>query len=172
MKDETSPERQEGESEPMNRRIRAAAGAAAPTPRPPGPNDEINTAIRKATGHAPVNPPPTPQPEITSDQALRAQLATDAGLALEWGERLRGDAPAQLAADAQAISRVVAQAQAGPAPGGFDGGARGGPAPRPPSVESLLRASIEAKRQAIVDRALVLDHAHHYRNRYRRGGDT
>jgi hypothetical protein len=119
-------------------------------------NDEIDNAIRRAAGYPEA---PMPPPEPTPDDALRALIARDAGLPISWSGRLRGDTPDALAADARKLADVVEKAQAEKPPSGsFDGGAHGEPPEGPPSMDSLIRAQVEARRLGIGERALYFDH--------------
>lgn len=142
----------------MNRLIRRTAGRepdADATRVPVGQVSvgtyEINNEIRRAAGYPGAPPLPAPAP----DESLRALIAKRAGLPADWGERLRGDSPAELAEDAARLARVMNRTWRQPARG-FDGGARATP-PRPPSFESQLRAQVEDRRDAIRHRAIDLD---------------
>lgn len=150
----------------MNDLIRAASGhVKVPAPSADPSHSRINDAIRGAAGYLPTQPePPTTAATVESgespDANVRALLATEAGLPVEWGERLRGDSPAELAADARSLAADVADARRDAAPpirGGLDGGAHGSAAPAPPSVNGLLRAHVEDKARSLGERAHFYD---------------
>jgi hypothetical protein len=133
-------------------------------------DDKMNRAIRQALapGSAPASETaPETETEAASEasdldrvKAIAAIAAAEAGLGLSAGRWLRGSTVEELQADAAKFAAEGARYRAKQGqPGlGFDGGARGTSASvGPPSMDSMIRAEVEARRTDIRDRAVQLD---------------
>lgn len=147
-------------SEAVNDALRAAAAAALPAT-----SREVSDMLRQAAGResAAARPPAAApsQPDPT-DARVRAVIAADAGLSPEMGERLRGSAVEELAADARDLAATVEQARAAEwavSGGGLDGGARGGgrSEPQGPSADAVIRATWERQQAGLMGRAREID---------------
>jgi hypothetical protein len=136
----------------INRQLRAGRGIQ-PEPRGPdaGEKGQDGGRERQSTrADAETGPP-----EVSDLDLVKAIAAHEAGLPLEAGRWVRGETVEEIQADAREFARGVASHR-GRQAGGLGGGARGTP-PMPPSFESLLRAQLEERRDAIRHRAIDID---------------
>ena len=125
--------------------------------------DEMNRAIRAAAGREPPKQSPhvdsgsQAEPGVSDLDVLKAIAAHEAGMATGLGRWLRGETAEEIREDAKTVARAVANHVAGQA-GGFDGGARGRRIPaREPSVDGLIRATVEQRRSEVGRRASEFD---------------
>jgi hypothetical protein len=148
----------------MNARIREAAGRTDPR--------EVAAAAIAAA-------------EAAGDASgLRERIAEQVGLPTEMGARLKGQDAGELKADAEKLAAAVgglnpprpdsmndrirqaaghtavndlAAADEPPRPTSMDGGARQSTSPPPPSMSSLIRGTLDAKRELAHDNAEFYD---------------